>query len=156
WGGDVADADLPRPSIRPYPAQYVTNWSLNDGTAVTIRPIRPEDEPLLVRFHQELSDRSVMLRYFHPIALSQRIAHERLLRVCFNDYDRELALVVESRRGDSQERFILGIGRLSKLPARPEAEFSIVIGDAWQKRGLGTQLLKLLVQIARDEKLTKL
>jgi acetyltransferase len=155
WPADKKTADLPHSAIRPYPTQYVSQWSLRDGTSVAIRPIRPEDEPLLVLFHQELSDRSVIYRYFHPIHLSQRIAHERLIRVCFNDYDRELALVAEGRRADG-ERFILGIGRLSKQPGGKEAEFAIVISDAWQKQGLGTQLMTLLVQIARNEKIERL
>jgi acetyltransferase len=153
WPADKKETDLPRSAIRPYPTQYMSQWSLQKGMPVTIRPIRPEDEPLLVHFHEELSDRSVMFRYFHPMHLSQRTAHERLIRVCFNDYDRELALVAEGRRPENGERFILGIGRLSKEPSGAEAEFSIVISDAWQKQGLGTQLLKLLLQIARDEKI---
>jgi acetyltransferase len=156
WGNDMKEADLPRPAIRPYPAQYVTSWTLRDGTRVTIRPIRPEDEPLLVRFHEELSDRSVMFRYFHSFNLSERTTHERLLRVCFNDYDRDLALVAEGRRSENNERFILGIGRLSKSPAGKEAEFSIVISDRWQNRGLGTELLARLLQVARDEKIGRI
>ncbi|MGA2233684.1 MAG: bifunctional acetate--CoA ligase family protein/GNAT family N-acetyltransferase, partial [Tepidisphaeraceae bacterium] len=155
WEPSKNEEDLPHSAIRPYPIQYVTQWKLPDGKGVTIRPIRPEDEPLLVNFHQELSDRSVIFRYFHPIHLSQRIAHERLIRVCFNDYDRELALVVEGRR-ENGERFILGIGRLSKLPGGKDAEFSIVISDAWQKQGLGTQLLTLLVKAANNEKVERL
>jgi acetyltransferase len=151
WGSDKSEADLPRAVIRPYPAQYVTQWTVRDGPPVTIRPIRPEDEPLLVRFHHELSDRSVTFRFFHPMNLSQRTAHERLIRVCFNDYDRELALVAEGKHPETQEPFILGIGRLSKVPGGRDAEFAIVISDAWQNRGLGTQLLHLLIQIARDE-----
>jgi acetyltransferase len=134
----------------------VTNWCLRDETHVTIRPIRPEDEPLLVQFHQELSDRTVMLRYFHSINLGARTTHERLIRVCFNNYDRDLALVAEGRRGENNERFILGIGRLSKLTGGKEAEFSVVIGDAFQKRGLGTELLKRALQVARDEKIERL
>ncbi|HTW93576.1 MAG TPA: bifunctional acetate--CoA ligase family protein/GNAT family N-acetyltransferase [Tepidisphaeraceae bacterium] len=156
WNADKNASDLPRPAVRPYPTQYVTPWSLPDGTAITIRPIRPEDEPLLVRFHQELSDRSVMLRYLHPIRLSQRVAHERLIRVCFNDYDRELALVAEGHHPENGERFILGIGRLSKEPGGNEAEFAILISDAWQNRGLGTQLLKLLLRAANNERLERI
>src|SRR5205823_1816906 len=91
----VSEASLPKPAIRPYPSKYVIPWTLKDGTAITIRPIRPEDEPLMVKFHQGLSERSVRLRYFAPLKLGQRVAHERLTRVCFNDYDRELALVAE-------------------------------------------------------------
>ncbi|MGD0462211.1 MAG: bifunctional acetate--CoA ligase family protein/GNAT family N-acetyltransferase [Tepidisphaeraceae bacterium] len=151
WGSDTTESNLPRAVIRPYPTQYVTHWKVRDGMPVTIRPIRPEDEPLLVRFHHELSDRSVTFRYFHPINLSQRTAHERLIRVCFNDYDRELALVAEGTDPERQIPFILGIGRLSKVPGGRDAEFAIVISDAWQNRGLGTQLLRLLIQVAWDE-----
>src|SRR4030095_8000891 len=89
------EEQLPSLAIRPYPTQYVTRWKLKNGTSVTIRPIRPEDEPLMVKFHQTLSERSVYYRYFTPLRVEQRIAHERLTRICFNDYDREIALVVE-------------------------------------------------------------
>ena len=87
---------LTRPAIRPYPSQYISRWRMKAGPEVVIRPIRPEDEPLLVKFHESLSEESVYLRYFHMAQLSTRIAHERLLRKCFIDYDREMALVAES------------------------------------------------------------
>jgi acetyltransferase len=148
---DVPDAKLPRPVVRPYPTQYVVPWTASDGTKVMIRPIRPEDEPLLVKFHETLSERSVQLRYFHPMKLSGRVAHERLSRICFNDYDREMALVVEHRIAGSDQREIVGIGRLSKLPGGKEAELAVVISDLWQKRGLGTELARRLLQVARDE-----
>jgi acetyltransferase len=153
---DQSEDNLPTLAIRPYPAQYVTPWKLKDGTPVTIRPIRPEDEPLLVKFHQTLSERSVYYRYFTPLGLEQRIAHERLTRICFNDYDREIALVVELKETQGGQHDILGVGRLSKLQGANEAEFAIVISDQYQKQGLGTQLLKLLVQVGRDEKLKRI
>jgi acetyltransferase len=142
--------------IRPYPTRYITRWTLRDGPEVTIRPIRPEDEPLIVQFHQGLSDRTVSLRYFHAIKLSERTAHERMIRVCFSDYDRDVALVAEGRRADSGEPFILGIGRLGKIAGTRDAEYAIVVSDAWQNRGLGTQLLRLLVQVARHEQIQRL
>ena len=154
WGSETPDSRLPRPAIRPYPTQYVEQWSLKDGTPITIRPIRPEDEPLLVRFHQQLSEQSVTLRYFHQVSLDRRIEHERLTRVCFNDYDRELALVAEARH--EGQRSILGVGRMVKLLPMPDAEFSLLIADPWQHQGLGTELLKLLLRIARDEKVERL
>jgi acetyltransferase len=150
------EALLPRPAIRPYPTRYVTPWKLRDGTIVTIRPIRPEDEPLIVKFHQTLSERSVYLRYFSPLKLDQRIAHERLSRICFIDYDREMVLLVERRDSQSREGEILGVGRLSKLHGANEAEFALLVSDQWQGHGLGTQLLKLLVQVGRDEKLERI
>ena len=81
---DVRESDLPPLAIRPYPVQFVTAWKLRDGTPVTIRPIRPEDEPLMVAFHKTLSEESVHFRYFGSVKLEQRVAHERLTRICFN------------------------------------------------------------------------
>jgi acetyltransferase len=150
------EEDLPRLAIRPYPTHYVTQWKLRDGTPVTIRPIGPEDEPLMVKFHQSLSDRSVYLRYFMPLKLDQRIAHERLSHICFIDYDREMVLVIERRDPKPHEAEILGVGRLSKLHGTNEAEFALTVSDQWQGHGLGTQLLKLLVQVGRDEKLERI
>lgn len=143
---------LPKLAIRPYPTQYITPWKLRDGTAVTIRPIRPEDEALMVGFHRTLSERSVKYRYCAMLKLDSRIAHERLTRVCFNDYDREIALVAEQRNAEQGKHRILGVGRLSKLPHTNEAEFAIVIGDQWQGQHLGTRLLELLLAIAQAEK----
>jgi len=64
---------------------------------VTIRPILPEDEPLLVKFHETLSDKTVMMRYLQPMMLTERLVHERLARICHSDYDREITLVAEGR-----------------------------------------------------------
>lgn len=149
----IADEGLPRPAVRPYPTQYVSEWSLKDGTNIKIRPIRPEDEPLMAKFHETLSERSVYLRYFHVDRLSHRVAHERLLRMCFLDYDREIALLAE-KTGDNQcQSEVLGIGRMSKTHGAPTAEVAILVRDDYQHRGLGIELLGRLVQIARDEKL---
>jgi acetyltransferase len=129
---------------------------LKDGSSVTIRPIRPEDEPLLVRFHGTLSEESVYHRYFTQIKLDQRIAHERLTRICFNDYDREIALVVERKDPATGLQDVLAVGRLSKAHGLNEGEFAMIVSDRWQRQGLGTELLKRLVQIGREEKLTRI
>jgi acetyltransferase len=151
-GKDMTEDKLPKPAIRPYPTQYISNWTLKNGAAVTIRPIRPEDEPMMVKFHATLSEESVYYRYFSQLKLDQRIAHERLTRMCFNDYDREIALVAEHKGKEGQPE-ILGVGRLSKLRGLNEAEFALIISDQSQRQGLGTELLRRLVQIGRDEKL---
>ena len=154
-GPEIADADLPRPVIKPYPVQYVENWTLRDGTHVVIRPIRPEDEPMMVEFHHHLSDRSVYFRWFNTFGLDQRIAHDRLARICFIDYDREMALVVEHE--DAQgKREIIAVGRLSRLRGVNAAEFSITISDPWQRHGLGAELLGRLVKIGRQEGLARI
>ena len=80
---ETGEDKLPKLAIRPYPTQYVQPWTTKDGTAVIIRPIRPEDEPLMVKFHETLSDRSVYMRYLQPMLLSHRVAHERLSRICY-------------------------------------------------------------------------
>jgi len=153
---EVNLSTLPKPAIRPYPSQYVKPWSLRDGTPVTIRPIRPEDEPLMVQFHQTLSEQSVYFRYFHLLKLSQRIAHERLTRICFVDYDREMALVVDRKDPASQQHEILAAGRLSRFHGRNEAEFAMLVSDPYQQQGLGTELLSQLIQIGRDEHLSRI
>ena len=105
--------------------------------SAVIRPIRPEDEPSLVKFHGTLSDRSVSLRYFHVMTLSSRVAHERLTRICFIDYDREMALVAEYQDPQSGDQEIVGVGRLSKIRGNNEAEFALLVSDRFQRKGIG-------------------
>ena len=151
----VPDAELPRAAIRPYPERYVSQWTMKNGEAVTIRPIRPEDEPLVIEFHKKLSERSVYLRYFQPLKLTQRTAHERLTRICFIDYDREMALVAERRNAENRPE-IVAIGRMSKIHGRPEAELAVLVQDEFHGKGLGCELFGRLIQVGRDERLTKL
>jgi acetyltransferase len=143
--------DIPRPAIRPYPREYVREWRTADGVALTIRPIRPEDEPAMVRFHEALSPETVHARYFSYLRLSDRTAHERLARVCFIDYDRAMVLVAERAGADGGPPEIVGVGRLMGTHGRPEGEFAILVADAWQRRGIGTELLGDLVEIGRRE-----
>jgi acetyltransferase len=155
-GLDVRVADLPRLAIRPYPTQYITSWTDEDGTQVTLRPIRPEDEPLLVNFHGTLSERSVSLRYFHAMKFTARVAHERLTRICFIDYDREMALVADRKSPETGEHEIRGVGRLSKIRDTDEAEFALVVSDRYQGLGLGTELVSRLLQVGRDENINRI
>ncbi|HTS13420.1 MAG TPA: bifunctional acetate--CoA ligase family protein/GNAT family N-acetyltransferase [Candidatus Limnocylindrales bacterium] len=148
--------NLPRPAIRPYPLQYVGQWNMKSGSPVTIRPIRPEDEPLMVKFHETLSDRSVYLRYFHMENLSARVAHDRLLQKCFIDYDREMALVADYTDPRTGEHSILAVGRLTKNPADSQAEIAVLVSDAWQKQGLGVELVRRLIEFGRDERLSQI
>ncbi len=113
YGPETNVADLPATAIRPYPSQYASRYGLKDGSQAMIRPIRPEDEPLMVEFHKTLSESSVHFRYFGTLKLEERIAHERLTRICFNDYDREIALAVD-REAPGGGHEILGIGRLCR------------------------------------------
>ncbi|HZC23891.1 MAG TPA: bifunctional acetate--CoA ligase family protein/GNAT family N-acetyltransferase, partial [Candidatus Binatia bacterium] len=147
--------ELPRTAIRPYPAQYVGEWKFKDGTPVTIRPIRPEDEPLMVQFHHTLSERSVYLRYFCSLSLSTRVEHERLVRICFASYDRGFALVADRKNPETGQHEVLGVGRFSAIN-RFEAEAAVLVSDQWQGRGLGTELLSRVARVAREEKMRRL
>jgi acetyltransferase len=146
---DLTEADLPRLAIRPYPRQYASSWTASDGAEFEVRPIRPEDEPLIVRFHSSLSEGTVRARYLAALGL-ERTAHERLVRVCFNDYDREIALVAQ-RMNDDGAPEIVAVARLSKRHTENGGEFAIVVEDCCQRIGLGTELLLRLVRVARDE-----
>ncbi len=154
-GPEVPDDELPESAIRPYPVGLVSTWTMKDGNDVVIRPIRPEDEPLLITFHEKLSERSVYLRYFQPMKLTQRTSHERLTRICFIDYNREMALVAE-RKNEAGEPELLAVGRMSKIHGRDEGELAAVAIDAAQHKGLGTELYTRLIQVARDAKIKKL
>jgi acetyltransferase len=150
----IPDDKLPRPAIRPYPAELASSWKLKDGQEVLIRPIRPEDEPKMVEFHSTLGERSVYQRYMKPLNLSERTTHERLLRICFIDYNREMALVAERRKADGSTE-IIAVGRLSKLHGISEAGLAALVRDDFQGKGLGGELYRRLLAIARTEKLTK-
>jgi acetyltransferase len=153
---ETSEECLPRPSIRPYPAQYVSIWKMKDGTQVLLRPIRPEDEPAMAKFHETLSERSVYLRYFHMENLSSRVAHQRLIRKCFIDYDREIALVAEHANHASGDHEIMAVGRLTRVHGKRDAEVAVLVADQYQRGGLGSELLARLIQIARNEKLDRL
>lgn len=138
------------PVIRPYPHQYIEEVLLNDSLNVLLRPIKPEDELSMVQFHKSLSEFSVRQRYFEFITLDKRIAHQRLIKICFNDYDRELALVA------IYNEKIIGIGRLSRIYGKDLANFTMVIADDFHNIGLGTILLNKLIFVAKSENISKI
>ncbi|MFP4502128.1 MAG: GNAT family N-acetyltransferase [Candidatus Hydrogenedentota bacterium] len=152
---DVPDAQLPRPVIRPYPDQYVSETTLRDGAAVTFRPIRAEDEPAMVDFHEHLSDDTVYYRYLVPMPLSRRVAHSRLAGTCFVDYHQEIGLLAVKDEGSPQAE-ILAVGRVSRLVGGSNGEFAIVVRDDYQGQGLGKTLLQRLIDIGRQEGYTQL
>ena len=152
---DMTEDKLPKLAIRPYPVQYVDMWTAKDGTELTFRPILPEDESLLVQLHEVLSDRTVILRYLHPMLLQDRILHDRLARICHCDYDRDIPLVAERTNPDGS-RSILGVGRLSKVSGTREAMLSVMVGDPYQGMGIGSELVRRVVDVARSENIERL
>jgi acetyltransferase len=147
---EVKESELPKLAIRPYPSQYVKQFQNKTGEAFVLRPIRPEDEPKMVKFHEKLSEESVYLRYFRAFNLDQRVEHERLTRICYVDYDRDIVLVVEHPNAEGEQE-IVGVARLTRLPNPTEAEFAMLVRDDFQRRGVGTQLLQNLLAFGADE-----
>ena len=141
-------------SFTSFPKEYFASKHV-DGVDIIFRAIQLEDEPLLIEFHKTVSDQSVHFRYFGGVSLRQRTLHERLRRHCAIDHSREFALVADWKNASGAHQ-ILGVARLFKEPARDEAEFAILITDSWQRKGLGTHLLRLLVHVARESHLRRI
>ncbi len=155
-GPEVSKENLPKLPIRPYPSQYVQHWTMPDGTPVTFRPMRPEDEPLILKLIESLSERSVYYRWMNMLSLSERAAHEQLIRLCFIDYDREMALVADYENPQTGQHEIIGVSRLIKDQSINSAEFAALVTDQFQHRGLGTELLRRMLQFGRDEKIQRI
>ena len=89
------------------------------------------------------------------IKLDRRVSHERLTRICFVDYDSEMVLVAEGQNPETADCELLAVGRLNKAPDANEAEFAMLISDMFQHHGLGTEMLRRLLEFARAEKLDR-
>jgi acetyltransferase len=131
--------------IRPYPSKYVFTCKLKDGRDVLLRPVKPEDEPLLVRLFETFSEETMQLRFFHRL---KETTHEMLARYCNIDYDWEMTLLAEL--GEGNTRMIVGMARLVMQPDGESGEVSLVVGDPWQNKGLGTIMLETMTRIGRD------
>jgi acetyltransferase len=141
--GDLCPPHL---SICPYPFQYVREITLDNGVPALIRPIRPEDEPLIYNLFKTLSEETIVFRF------NQRLSdmpHERLARYCQLDYERELAFVALVRESPEQERIIADV-RMLKMPDLETAELAILVADEWQGHGIGTMLIDYCIRIARE------
>ena len=147
----VTEDKIPQLAIKPYPVQYIWQWKTKDNVPFTFRPVKPEDEPLMVRFHETLSDQSVYMRYGDNINLTQRTEHEILLQACFVDYNRRIVLVAETKNPETGKRQIVGVARLNKVMGTDEAQIAVLVTDAWQKRGIGSSLFTRLIEISRKE-----
>ena len=109
----------------------------------------------MVKFHEGLSDHAIYQRYFQKVKLRTRISHQRLSRVCFLDYDREIALLAELHDPKTGEYRIVAVATLGKLPHRNDGEVAVLVSDDYQRQGLGKELIRRLVDYARDEGLRR-
>jgi len=141
-------AALPSPLhlvISPYPAQYEAHLKTAEGVDIFVRPIRPEDASLLVAFFDSLSPRSVYMRFYTPL---KSLPPYMLARFTQIDYDREIALVALPEAHTDET--LLGVARIINEASQKRAEFSVVVGDLWQGKGIGAVLLKHCLDIARE------
>ena len=151
-GKDTSEESLAKPAIRPYPSHYVTEWTLpGTGEELVFRPIRAEDEPIMVEFHRSLSEETVYMRFEQALDFDYRTAHERLVRICFIDYARQMALVAERTDPTTGAKSILGVARMRKVSGFKEAVFALLVSDEVQGTGLGTALLRQLMEYTRQE-----
>jgi len=119
---------------------------LKDGTKVHVRPIVPEDEPLLHEAVAAMSERTVYFRFFSPLKrLPDAMAH----RLAVVDYNDRFAIVATTHRPNGKER-ILGVARYDRVAGTDVAETAVAVVDEFQRRGLGRALLTILSKVALD------
>jgi acetyltransferase len=131
-------------AIRPYPEEFVTRRELKDGTRVTLRPIRPEDEPMWHELLTGCSPESIWFRFSY---LFKQTTHDMATRYCFIDYDREIGIVAEAEEDGKQK--LLGVGRLVADMNHETAEYAVLVVDRFQGRGLGGVLTDYSLEVAQ-------
>lgn len=148
---DRAPEQCPKLAIPPYPNQYIGTFRLRDGRTATVRPIRPEDEPLIIALHAAHSEHTIRMRFFSMV---KTLSRDSLIRLCHLDYDREMALTAVMNE-DGEPR-LLGVSRYYLHPETGSAEFALVVSDAYQRQGLGRHLMQRLIDIARERGVKRL
>ena len=144
-------SQYPHLVIAPYPARYIVPWTLPDGEGVILRPIKPEDEPLVNDMYITISEESFRSRFFQA---AKHASHEMHIRQCNIDYDREMGIVAETKV--REKRRIVGIGTLVTETSQKSAEYAVLVHDDYQGKGLGYKLLDVLIGIAQEKGLEEI
>jgi len=137
--------------IGPYPKEYEKTIRLDNGKSVLLRPIRPEDEPMEAEMFTTFSAETKRFRFFGPIG---ETTHEMLIRYTQIDYDREMAIIAELT--EEGRKKMAGVVRIITDPDNESAEYAIVVGDPWQRQGLGTVMTDYILEIARNRGIKKI
>jgi acetyltransferase len=130
--------------LRPYPESLIQTTSLKDGSPVTLRPIKPEDEPMWLELLASCSKESIYHRFRYDFYFD---SHEVATQFCFIDYDREIAIVAEIEEEGNKK--LIGVGRLIADPDVEIMEYAVLITDSWQKKELGYILTEYCMEIAK-------
>jgi acetyltransferase len=142
----VARARRARFAIRPYPSQLEHDVDTRGGRRFRVRPIRPEDEPLLLDMLRRSSMDDIRLRFFAPM---KEISHAFIVRLTQIDYDREMALVATGPPGESDDRVIYGVARIVADPDGEAAEYAVMVRSDMKGQGLGYLLMHEILDYAR-------
>lgn len=129
-----------------YPEELEKRRTTRDGVDILLRPVKLSDEPLLKDFFYSLSDRSNYLRF---IMLRRHLPHEVLQKFVAIDYTRQMVILAITRE-DGRET-VVGVGQYVVLKDEHRAEIALAVRDEWQGRGIGTELVNSLSQIARRQ-----
>jgi acetyltransferase len=132
--------------IGPYPEEDESHMVSVDGRRIFIRPVKPEDAPLFTALFKVLSPTTIYYRFF---GMLKELKPEMLARFTQIDYDREVALVAIDE--DSQTDSMLGVARIIGDPDGKTGEFAVLVGDAWQGQGIGSNLLEKCLSIAEKQ-----
>ncbi|MBN2037616.1 MAG: GNAT family N-acetyltransferase, partial [Chitinispirillaceae bacterium] len=132
-----------------YPREYETRRILNDGTELFIRPIKTSDDKALRDMFYALSEKSIAFRFFQPIKAFPLKFIQEFTAI---DFSKDMALVAFIKDMGGEQ--IVGVAHYYNNPANNRAEVSFLVRDDWQAKGLGTDLLELLTEIARKRGIT--
>ncbi len=134
------------PPLAPYPSQYEETITTRAGEQVFVRPIRPDDEPMMRDMFYHFSEQTKYLRYH---AALKAMPHEKMQVFCTIDYDTEMALV--GLYGGPGREDVVGVGRYMTDPEKRTAEVAFAVQDNWQRKGLGSYFFNRLVTIGREK-----
>jgi len=133
-----------------YPKKYIKKIKLEDGTEITLRPIKPEDTPLEAEMFRNFSKKTERFRFFKTI---KEITHDLIVRYTHIDYDKEIAIIAETEEEGNKK--MIGVVRIIEDDKKNDAEFAIVVADPWQRKGLGKILTNYILEIAKHRNIKK-
>jgi acetyltransferase len=131
-------------AVRPYPSQWHRLIEVRNGWRVSVRPIRPEDEPVLHEFLKHVTSQDLRLRFFAPM---KEFTHEFIARLTQLDYARAMAFIAF----DDVTNEMVGVVRIHSDSIYENGEYAILLRSDLKGRGLGWVLMQLIIEYARSE-----
>lgn len=136
-------------AVRPYPSQWQRHLQVKDGWRVFVRPVRPEDEPLIHEFLKHVTTQDLRLRFFAPL---KEFSHEFIARLTQLDYARAMAFVAFDERSCE----LVGVVRIHSDSIYESGEYAILLRSDLKGRGLGWSLMEMIIEYAKSEGLKRI